>query len=67
MRLQFLGKDPSSGGGGCPALYATDRGSYVVQGRKVTDPVALADLRDLATDETAVEVPLEVLQIAAEK
>ncbi|AHH19637.1 hypothetical protein NONO_c48530 [Nocardia nova SH22a] len=31
MRLKFLGKG-GSGAGGCPTLYATDRGSYLVQG-----------------------------------
>lgn len=33
MRLRFLGK--STQGGGSPTLYATDRGTYVVQGWKV--------------------------------
>ncbi|MGK8522029.1 hypothetical protein ACRS6B_10975 [Nocardia asteroides] len=31
MRLRFLGKGGSDKTG-CPALYATDRGSYLVQG-----------------------------------
>jgi hypothetical protein len=66
MRLEFLGKDPGSGDDGCPALYATDRGTYVVQGRQVTDPNALADLRNVLDGETVVEVPREVLWFAAE-
>ena len=33
MRLTFLGKETQ--GGGSPTLFATDRGSYVVQGWKV--------------------------------
>ncbi|WP_216216929.1 hypothetical protein [Amycolatopsis aidingensis] len=33
MQLRFLGKDTQ--GGGSPTLYATDRGTYVVQGWKV--------------------------------
>lgn len=33
MRLRFLGK--ATQGGGSPALYATDRNTYVVQGWKV--------------------------------
>ncbi|WP_063063322.1 hypothetical protein [Nocardia violaceofusca] len=37
MRLTFLGKGGSEGGG-CPALFATDRGSYVVQGWKTGIP-----------------------------
>ncbi|APU16526.1 MULTISPECIES: hypothetical protein [Actinoalloteichus] len=34
MQLMFLGKETQ--GGGSPALYATDRGTYVVQGWKVS-------------------------------
>ncbi|MEU4331341.1 hypothetical protein AB0F67_36200 [Nonomuraea dietziae] len=67
MRLQFLGKTGNSGSGDCPALYRTDRGTYVVQGKIVTDPDALADVRDLADDETVVEVPADVLALAAER
>jgi hypothetical protein len=66
MRLQFLGKDPSSGDDGCPALYATDRGTYVVQGKKITDPDALADLQNVLDDETFVEIPRSLLQFAEE-
>ncbi|MGH3477508.1 MAG: hypothetical protein ACRDSI_06840 [Pseudonocardiaceae bacterium] len=33
MRLTFLGK--ATQGGGSPTLFATDRGTYVVQGWKV--------------------------------
>jgi hypothetical protein len=47
-------------GGTCPAVYATDRGTFVVQGSVVTDPDALATM-DLPTHETAVEVPAELL------
>jgi hypothetical protein len=47
-------------GGTCPAVYETDRGSYVVQGAIVTDPDALAAL-DLPAHETAVEVPASLL------
>ncbi|MBF6414554.1 hypothetical protein [Nocardia cyriacigeorgica] len=37
MQLRFLGKGGTEGGG-CPSLYATDHGSYVVQGWKTTRP-----------------------------
>lgn len=63
MRLRYLGKTASSGVTGCEALYETDRGTYVVQGKVVTDPKAIADLRDLADDETCVEVPPDVLRL----
>ncbi|KOX11253.1 hypothetical protein [Nocardiopsis sp. NRRL B-16309] len=62
MRLEFLGTD--SRDGDCPTLYRTDRGTIVVQGYKVTDPEALADLRDLADDETVVEIPEKLLRFA---
>jgi hypothetical protein len=64
MRLTYLGKTADSGKNGCPALYATDRGTFVVQGKIVTDLGALAGLRDLAGDETVVEVPADVLRLA---
>jgi hypothetical protein len=60
MRLRLLGT--SSGKTGCPTLYATDRGTYVVQGKLVTDPAAIADLVDLREDEFYVEIPRELLR-----
>lgn len=48
MRLTFLGK--STQGGGSPTLYATDRGTYVVQGWKVQEGPA-----------TSVEIPESLL------
>ncbi|WP_017569821.1 hypothetical protein [Nocardiopsis halotolerans] len=62
MRLEFLGTD--SRDGDCPTLYRTDRGTIVVQGYRVTDPEALADLRDLAENETVVEIPEKLLRFA---
>jgi hypothetical protein len=47
-------------GGTCPALFRTDRGTYVVQGAIVTDPDVVAAM-DLPAHETAVEVPAELL------
>jgi hypothetical protein len=57
--LTYLWKDPGSGTGGCPALYATE-GGYVVQGLRITDGER-AQLRDLALGEDAVFVPAAVL------
>ena len=62
MRLRLLGT--SSGHTGCPALYATDRDTYVVQGKLVTDQMALADLVDVRDDEFYVEIPKELLRFA---
>ncbi|MFG3436645.1 hypothetical protein ACGF0J_05290 [Nonomuraea sp. NPDC047897] len=59
MRMRFLGS--TSEAGACPTLYETDRGTIVVQGLRLTDPEALADLRDVLDGETAVEVPRELI------
>lgn len=62
MELTWLGS--TSDGGSCPNVYATDRGTYVVQGERVTDPEALAALhaRGLPEHETVVEIPRELVQ-----
>lgn len=57
MRLTKLA---GCSGGTCPAVYATDRGTYVVQGSIVTDAEALASV-NLPAHETLVEVPAELL------
>ena len=64
MRMRYLGKTVGSEEGSCDALYATDRGTFGVQGKVVTDPEALADARDLAADERIVEVAPDVLELA---
>ena len=56
MELTFVAKDPDSVPDGSPALYRTDRESWVVQGWAVTDPAALAAL-NLPDGETCVEIP----------
>jgi len=56
MELTFVAKDPDSVPDGSPALYRTDRKSWIVQGWAVTDPAALAVL-DLPEGETCVEIP----------
>lgn len=64
MKLTFLGT--TSINGSCPNLYATDRGTYVVQGYKITDPGALVALHDrgMLDTETAVEIPAALLSFA---
>ncbi|MFG3189263.1 DUF6879 family protein [Streptomyces omiyaensis] len=51
----------NSGNNGCPTLYTTPAGAYVVQGDRVTDPAELAQLDNLTADEGAVVVPRELL------
>jgi hypothetical protein len=65
MRLTFVGT--TSQGGGCPTLYETDGGDYVVQGDVLTDPEALAQLKDVLPGETFVVVPRALLTRFAPK
>jgi hypothetical protein len=60
MKLTFIRKTRLSGDTNCPSLYRTDRGTFVVQGWRVTDPEALAQL-DIPPHETVVEIPEDVL------
>lgn len=61
MELEFLWKTDSSSGGNCPALYRAPNGNYVVQGWRLDD-ATVGNLRDLGENETAVEVPADVLE-----
>ncbi|WP_371779144.1 hypothetical protein [Streptosporangium subroseum] len=65
MRIHLLGKDSKAGS--CPALYETDRDTYVVQGYLVTDPEALASLVDVLPGETFVEIPKSILRYAPQE
>ena len=60
MQLEFIRKWEGSGTGNCPSLYRADNGNYVVQGWRLDDATR-ANLRDLADDEAAVEVPADVI------
>ena len=62
MKLTFVGSPSKTGN--CPTIYATDRGTYVVQGQRVTDSEALSQLRDVLDGETFVEVPRELFRYA---
>jgi hypothetical protein len=56
MRLTLIGKDPESNPTGSPAVWRTDRSTWVIQGWVVSDPEALAQL-NLPPGETAAEIP----------
>jgi hypothetical protein len=56
MRITFVAKDPDSVPNQSPALYKTDRDSWLVQGWAVTDPAALAEM-NIPEGETVVEIP----------
>lgn len=61
VKLTFRGCDSKVGD--CPTLYATDRGTIVVQGWRLTDAEALATM-DIPDHETAVEIPAALLRHA---
>ncbi len=65
MRLTMLGT--TSEDGECPTLYETDNGDIVVQGDRLTDPEALAQLQHVRPGETFVVVPRELLTKYAPK
>lgn len=68
MRAEFLGKDPNSQDGQSPTAFATDRRdrrTYIVQGWKVTDREALADVGRVPGHEVIGEVPVEVIRFIA--
>jgi hypothetical protein len=44
----------------CPAVYATDRGTFAVVGSAITDPDVLAEL-GLPPHESVVEIPRSLL------
>jgi len=56
MELTFAAKDPDSVPDGSPALYRTDRESWIVPGWAVTDPAALAAV-NLPEGETCLRYP----------
>lgn len=60
MTLRFLGRE--TGGGGCPTLYETGHGTFIVQGWTITDPTVLAALGDVPGHETVVEVPKRLMR-----
>lgn len=65
MKLELLATTGkcTNGAGGCPSVYRTDRGTYLVQGYIVTDAEALAQA-GIPPGESIVEVPAEVLGLA---
>ncbi|MGH3631156.1 MAG: hypothetical protein ACRDRL_27405 [Sciscionella sp.] len=68
MKITFLGTTSTTGQ--CPTVYATDRDTYVVQGAKVLDDEALAELRKRANGipdhETVVEIPKALVEFFPE-
>ena len=64
MKLTFLGSESENGQS--PTLYATDRGTFVVQGWRLTDGEALGGMQ-VPEHETAVEIPAALLRFLPER
>lgn len=60
MKLELIYKWQDSAQGNCPAFYRGENGNYVIQGWTL-DAATTANLRDLADNETAVEIPADVI------
>ena len=65
--LNRLYKCDTSGGGGCPSVYAEDGSFLVVGDRADQDPAVAVGLTDLLPGEVAARVPEEVLIGAMEE
>jgi hypothetical protein len=63
VKIRHLGT-VDSGKSGSPTAFATDRGTLLIQGYKVTDEEALAEARrrGLPDHEDIVEVPMSLLR-----
>lgn len=66
MELELLAKDLSSGGKGCPSVYLTDAGEFVVQGAGLA-PDDWAKVQNPLPGETAVRISPEVVIAAVEQ
>ncbi|MFJ8309802.1 MULTISPECIES: hypothetical protein [unclassified Streptomyces] len=66
MTLRFIGT--TSEHGNCPTLYEViETGDVAVQGKLLTDPEHLGQLRDVGEGETVVIIPRELLTRFAPK
>ncbi|MGW5880322.1 hypothetical protein ACWFMI_27630 [Nocardiopsis terrae] len=66
MELELLATDDKSGGKGCPSVYISDTGEFVVQGAGLAD----SDFTKLANPlpgETAVRISPEIVLAAVEQ
>jgi len=65
MELELLATDDKSGGKGCPSVYLSNTGEFVVQGGGLDD-TDLAKLANPLPGETAVRISPEVVLAAVE-
>lgn len=65
MELELLATDDKSGGKGCPSVYLSDTGDFVVQGSGLDD-TDFAKLSNPLPGETAVRISPEIVLAAVE-
>lgn len=58
--MKYLGKDPGSEVNDCPAVW-DDGDTYVVQGSRITDPAALAEIGAIPDHETVIRIPKRLM------
>jgi len=63
--MRFLGADPDSDVGQSPTVW-DDGDCYVIQGWRITDEAALAEIGELPAHETVVRIPKRMMQFFPE-
>ncbi|MDA0566012.1 hypothetical protein LG943_17070 [Streptomonospora sp. S1-112] len=66
MRLTLLAKDPRSGSQGCPSVYVSDTGEFVVQGVELST-AEQGGLQNPLPGETAVRIDADTVLRAVEE
>ena len=66
MELELLATDDKSGGKGCPSVYLSDTGDFVVQGSGLDDG-DFAKLANPLPGGTAVRISPEIVIAAVER
>lgn len=61
MEIKHLG-GPQTPSNDCPAVYESDRGTYLVQGYRIPSEY-LARVQNLSENETVVEIPASLVKI----
>lgn len=60
MKLTILYKDEGSGGNGCPSVYLSESGEFVVQGLEL-DASTFSELKNVLPGENAIRISAEVI------
>lgn len=61
MKVEYLG-GPKTPGDDCPAVYRSDRDTYLIQGYRIPEEYRAA-VRNLSDNEDVVEVPAHLVEV----